>query len=73
MEMRSAVVLAYLELNGMGFSNRECEAQKAVMQVGEVGHNFKALSCTPAYWSLQSLYLLILLYFRFILIVDTLF
>nr|XP_053647287.1 DNA polymerase theta-like [Cherax quadricarinatus] len=31
-EMPSVVTLACMELSGMGFSNRECEAQKAVMQ-----------------------------------------
>ena len=33
MEMRSVVELAYMELNGLGFSNKECESQKCIMQV----------------------------------------
>ncbi|KAK8400534.1 hypothetical protein O3P69_003295 [Scylla paramamosain] len=31
-EMRSVVELAYMELSGLGFSNKECETQKCIMQ-----------------------------------------
>ncbi|XP_045135227.1 DNA polymerase theta-like [Portunus trituberculatus] len=53
-EMRSVVELAYMELSGLGFSNKECETQKCIMQAklssleneaySLVGHSFSLTS-----------------------------
>lgn len=33
MEMPCVVSMAYMELSGMGFSSKECQAQKSLLQV----------------------------------------
>ncbi|KAK7072181.1 hypothetical protein SK128_021895, partial [Halocaridina rubra] len=53
-EIPCTVVLAFMELNGMGFSNKECDSQKVIMQArmssleleayASVGHPFSLTS-----------------------------
>ncbi|XP_071543746.1 DNA polymerase theta-like [Panulirus ornatus] len=54
-EMTSVVALAYMELTGMGFSNRECEAQKSIMQAQMTSLERQAYSSVGHPFSLTSL------------------